>query len=175
MDLREWQAEFARAEWIDRHAPWTADNLEMHGVLTLAARGIMFIHKDHPVISHLREKFETAGQSIDDVPLIENTYFKLTAAFFTTCCEAIREQMYSKPYPLRPRAVRKLQRWACLAVQRRRNARRLALAMALHSRLGAASELQTLDGDLMRLVCSFSEPAAYLSAIGAEGVKSSPT
>jgi hypothetical protein len=48
-----------------------------------------------------------------------------------------------------PLALLRLQRWARRCLLRKRHARRLALAMAMHARLGANSILYTLPKDLL--------------------------
>jgi hypothetical protein len=115
---------------------------------------IVFIVKDHPAISCLRENQHITGQNVDEYPLIDGTYLKISKGLFASTCDTMRMQIYSRPYPVRPTAVLALQRWARVAPQRRGNARRLALAMALHGRLGDASPLRVLEEELLALVAA---------------------
>ena len=149
--LRE---EEALAAWYDRHAGWNAGNLETEGVLVVDAMPFVFVHKDHPVIDGLRKNQNTIDQNIDEYPLIDGTYLKVSRRVFALYCDAIRAQIYSRPYPVRAKAVLALQRWARVAPQRRGVARRLALAMALHGRLGDGSPLRVLEEGLLALVAA---------------------
>jgi hypothetical protein len=56
---------------------------------------------------------------------------------------------FTMRYTDAPLALLRLQGWARRCLLRKRHARRLALAMAMHARLGAASGLYTLPLDLL--------------------------
>ena len=146
---RAFMEEDRLAAWLNKHSKWHAANLETEGVLIVGTHAYLFVHKDHPAISCLRSSTRLMRENIDDYPLIEGIYLKLSTALFTACCNAIRTQIYSRPYPARPKALMKLQRWARAMLQQRRNARRLALAMALHERLGVASHMYGMDAELL--------------------------
>ena len=149
---RAFHKEEALAAWLNTHSHWNAANLETHEALVTGTSPIVFVHKDHPAIACLRNSQHLIGRNLDDYPLIEGIYLKLSTALFTACCNAIRTQVFSQPRPVKPEALMKLQRWARAMLQQRRNARRLALAMALHTRLGALSPMQGMDAELLTLV-----------------------
>jgi hypothetical protein len=146
---RAFHKEEALAAWLNKHSHWHTANLETHEVLVIGTFPIVFVHKDHPAIACLRDSHHLIGTNLDDYPLIDGIYLKLSTALFTACCNAIRTQIYSQPTPVKPKALMKLQRWARGMLQQRRNARRLALAMALHERLGVASHMYGIDAELL--------------------------
>ena len=148
------KSEVVVAAWYDRHAKFNASNLETLEVLVPGTLSFVFVHKDHPSITCLRSSQRLITENVDDYPLIEGIYLKLSTALFTACCHAIRTQIYSRPYPARPKALMKLQRWARAMLQQRRNARRLALAMALHDHIGVSSPMHVLDAELLTLIAA---------------------
>jgi hypothetical protein len=148
------KADMVVAAWYDEHVEFNASNLETRGVLVTNTHPIVFVHKDHPSITCLRNSQHLIRENIDDYPLIEGIYLKLSTALFAACCHSIRTQIYSKPYPARPRALVKLQRWARAMLQQRRNRRRLALAMALHAHIGVSSPMHALDAELLALIAA---------------------
>jgi hypothetical protein len=149
---RAFSKEEALTAWLNKHPHWHAGNLESHEVLVPDTLPIVFVHKDHLSITCLRNSQHLIEQNLDDYPLIEGMYLKLSTALFTACCNAIRTQIYSQPRPVRPNALVKLQRWARAMLIQRQNARRLALAMALHERLGEQSPMQNVVAELLTLI-----------------------
>jgi hypothetical protein len=151
---RAFRKEEALTAWLNKHPHWHAGNLESHEVLVPGTLPIVFVHRDHPSITCLRNSQHLLAQNLDDYPMIEGIYFKLSTALFAACCHAIRTQIYSQPKPVKPKALMKLQRWARAMLIQRQNARRLALAMALHERLGEQSPMQNVDAELLTLIAS---------------------
>ena len=80
-----------------------------------------------------------------DLPGARRALAKLLFALHMTIP---REFLRLPKWPQEGLVVR-LQRWLRLALFRLRTRRRLALAMALHSRLGAGSALGALDADIL--------------------------
>ena len=149
---REFEDEQNLAAWLARYSKWNPANLETDGILSVSTMDFSFVHKGHPAISMLRHNKDIIGCDISKFNLIENEYFKISKSLLQQCFHQIHYVCWFHPHrnPARPRALLTLQRWGRAIPDRRRQARHLAVAMAGHARLGAASPMRALHADLLR-------------------------
>lgn len=109
---------------------WNRINLTTHGVMFVSGTNILFVDADHPVMHKLR-----SGMLYDGI------YYKVKACDFYRECALFVESIQC--------IQRQCRRW----LQARRHSRNLALAMALHGRLGAGSGLSVLGAaDIFSLI-----------------------
>lgn len=96
-----------------------------------------FVHKDHDIVQLLMARHRAVGIDIRAFPLLDDSYFKTTAKALRTLCLTMAL----------PKLLL-LQRWWRATINLRR---RLAVAMALHPRLGRARTPPPLGPVRMRV------------------------
>lgn len=83
-------------EWRNKYPEYNDSNLESEGVITLDKRAYMFVHKDHPVIEMLRCNKDVLSANIDDQPLVDGQFYKITTQVMKTMCNTLRTKVLSK-------------------------------------------------------------------------------
>lgn len=83
-------------EWRNRYPTYNATNLDSHGVLDVAGQNYVFVDQSHPVVDLLRTNAEKLNASIDNQPLIDNRYYKVTKQVMSQCCQVLRSKVLSK-------------------------------------------------------------------------------
>jgi hypothetical protein len=105
-------------------------------------RGYVFVERDHDIIKIMMAKHRAAGIDLRAFPLVDNTYFKTTPAAIANLCTTMALPK-----------LKLLQRWFRTTIILHR---RLAVAMALHPRLGRARTPPPLGPVRMR-VCGLAK------------------
>ena len=149
---REFEQEKIITAWRKQFPEWNTDNIETLGIISKETFTFAFVYKKHPAIAVLRHNKLEIGMDVDTMPLINGEYFKVDKILLGMCYATIRALVYNVSYPVRPRLILKLQRWAREQPSKRHEARTLALFMACHPRVGASCALQALDADTLRLL-----------------------
>lgn len=83
-------------EWRTSFPAYNANNLESHGVLQVTGQNYVFVNKDHPAVQVLRTNVGKLTSSIDDHPLIDNEWYKITKQVFAHCCGALRTKILNR-------------------------------------------------------------------------------
>ena len=84
------------AAWRLQYPEFNMNNLETHGVLNVQGENFVFVSKTHPVIDLLRLNKDLLNANIDDAPLIDDQWFKVTKQVMTTCCQQLKTKVLSK-------------------------------------------------------------------------------
>lgn len=83
-------------EWRSKYPNYNATNLDSYGVLQVQGQSYVFVSQYHPVIDLLRTNAEKLNASIDDQPLIDNQWYKVTKQVMNQCCHVLRNKVLSK-------------------------------------------------------------------------------
>jgi hypothetical protein len=83
-------------EWRAKYPNYNANNLESEGVLQVAGQLYVFVSKGHPVVELLRSNADKLNARIDEQPLIDGEWYKITKQVFSQCCQALRAKVLSK-------------------------------------------------------------------------------
>ena len=82
--------------WRSRYPNYTAQNLEEHGVLSVAGQPFVFVSQKHPVIDLLRQNADLLSANIDEQPLIDGEWYKITRQVMGTCCQTLRNKVLNR-------------------------------------------------------------------------------
>jgi hypothetical protein len=82
--------------WRSRYPNYTAQNLEEHGVLSVAGQPFVFVSQKHPVIDLLRQNADLLSANIDEQPLINGEWYKITRQVMGTCCQTLRNKVLNR-------------------------------------------------------------------------------
>ena len=83
-------------EWRSRFPSYTAQNLEEQGVLSVQGQPFVFVSQHHPVVELLRQNADLLSANIDEQPLIDGEWYKITRQVLSTCCQTLRTKVLSK-------------------------------------------------------------------------------
>ena len=83
-------------QWRKDYPKWNASNLESEGVLHVDNNSWVFVNKEHPIISLLRHNASLVGCNIDEQPLIDDEWFKVSRQVLGACCHTLRAKVLSK-------------------------------------------------------------------------------
>lgn len=83
-------------EWRSRYPAYNSSNLDKHGVLQVEGQPFIFCDQNHPVVELLRQNREMLNANIDDQPLIDGTWLKITKQVFGTCCKTLQNRVLNK-------------------------------------------------------------------------------
>lgn len=83
-------------QWRKHFPQWTSANLETQGVLNVDNNPWVFVNKDHPVISLLRHNAGLIGCQIDEQPMIDGQWYKVTRQVLAACCSTLRTNVLNK-------------------------------------------------------------------------------
>lgn len=84
------------AEWRRCYSKFNANNLETEDVLPVPNCSWVFVDKAHPVINLLRVNKHLVGFDIDDMPLMDSRYHKVTNTLMQTSCDTLRTKILSR-------------------------------------------------------------------------------
>lgn len=70
--------------------------IDSHGVLNVQGENFVFVSKAHPVIDLLRLNKEILNADIDDQPLIDDQWYKVTKQVMSTCCQQLKVALKTK-------------------------------------------------------------------------------
>lgn len=82
--------------WRSKYPHYTAQNLEEHGVLSIAGQPYVFVSQKHPAIDLLRQNVELLSANIDEQPLIDGEWYKITRPVMSTCCQVLRNKVLNR-------------------------------------------------------------------------------
>jgi hypothetical protein len=80
-------------KWTQQYPGFNANNLESHMVMDVANTPYVFLHQKHPCISLLRANADLLGANIDEQPMIDGEWYKVTRSVFATCCNTLRKKI----------------------------------------------------------------------------------
>ena len=83
-------------QWRKHFPRWTAANLDTEGVLNVENHPWVFVNKEHPVISLLRHNAGLIGCQIDEQPMIDEQWYKVTRQVLAACCATLRSNVLNK-------------------------------------------------------------------------------
>lgn len=82
-------------EWQKRFGKWNHENLETEGIMDVPNQAFLFVHMDHPAIALLRFNQSLLGCNIDQMPKLEEEYYKVSKQVMSTCFQTIRDDVLS--------------------------------------------------------------------------------
>lgn len=83
-------------QWRKDYPRWNASNLESEGILNVDNNSWVFVNKDHPIVSLLRHNAGLVGCNIDEQPLIDDEWFKVSRQVVGSCCHTLRTRVLNK-------------------------------------------------------------------------------
>lgn len=83
-------------EWRNKYPSYNGNNLEKNGVLEVTGQNYVFVSQNHPVIELLRSNRDKLTSDIDEQPLIDGEWYKITKPVMTQCCQLLRSKVLSK-------------------------------------------------------------------------------
>jgi hypothetical protein len=81
--------------WKQEYPQYTARNIDTHNVMEVKSHPVVFVCKDHPVISLLRANKEILGSDIDDQALVQGRWHTVSRQCFNTACKTLRSKVLS--------------------------------------------------------------------------------
>jgi hypothetical protein len=82
--------------WRQQYSKWNKQNLEKEGVIDIPNQPFYFVHMNHPIIGLLRHNQEMLNQKVDDMPLVDKQWFKLSRQVVNECCKTLRQQVLNR-------------------------------------------------------------------------------
>lgn len=83
-------------EWRQKYPTYNANNLDSTGVLQVVGQPYVFVSQHHPVIDLLRTNADKLNARIDDQPLIDGEWYKVTKQVMGQCCNVLRSKVLNK-------------------------------------------------------------------------------
>ena len=95
---QEWEQDILKwrqmiCTWKRKFPNLNKDNLQTEGVVNLSNRPYMLVDKDHPVIDMLRCNKDVLFADIDELPLMEDQYYRLSPLLFESMCNLLRTKV----------------------------------------------------------------------------------
>ena len=81
--------------WKQEYPQYTSRNIDTHNVMEVKTHPVMFVDKDHPVISLLRANKSILGSDIDEQSLVQGRWHTVSRACFNTACKTLRTKVLS--------------------------------------------------------------------------------
>lgn len=82
--------------WRAQYPQFNVSNLDTEGVLNVQGENFVFVAKSHPVIDLLRINKDILNADIDEQPLIDNQWYKVTKQVMSTCCQQLKTKVLNK-------------------------------------------------------------------------------
>lgn len=83
-------------QWRQEYPQYNSNNLETFGVLNVQGETFVFVSKSHPSISLLRKYKDRLNADIDNQPLIDGEWYKISKQMFGETCRQLRSKVLSK-------------------------------------------------------------------------------
>jgi len=83
-------------EWRQKYPSYNSNNLDSTGVLQVVGQPYVFVNQHHPVIDLLRNNADKLNARIDDQPLIDGEWYKVTKQVMGQCCNTLRSKVLNK-------------------------------------------------------------------------------
>ncbi|KAJ1471151.1 hypothetical protein T484DRAFT_1845253 [Baffinella frigidus] len=81
--------------WKQEYPQYTSRNIDTHNVMEVKTHPVMFVDKDHPVISLLRANKAILGSDIDEQSLVQGRWHTVSRQCFNTACKTLRTKVLS--------------------------------------------------------------------------------
>jgi hypothetical protein len=81
--------------WKDEYPAYTARNIDTHNVMEVRSQPVVFVGKEHPVISLLRANKDILGSDIDQQSLVQGRWHTVSRQCFNTACKTLRQKVLS--------------------------------------------------------------------------------
>ena len=65
-------------------------------MLSVQGQPFVFVSQHHPVVELLRQNADLLSANIDEQPLIDGEWYKITRQVLSTCCQTLRTKVLSK-------------------------------------------------------------------------------
>lgn len=79
--------------WKQEYPQYTARNIDTHNVMEVKSHPVVFVCKDHPVISLLRANKEILGSDIDEQALVQGRWHTVSRQCFNTAVKTLRNKV----------------------------------------------------------------------------------
>jgi hypothetical protein len=81
--------------WKQEYPQYTARNIDTHNVMEVKTHPVVFVDKNHPVISLLRANKEILGSDIDEQSLVQRRWHTVSRQCFNTAVKTLRSKVLS--------------------------------------------------------------------------------
>jgi hypothetical protein len=81
--------------WKQEYPQYTARNIDTHNVMEVKSHPVVFVCKDHPVISLLRANKDILGSDIDEQALVQGRWHTVSRQCFNTACKTLKSKVLS--------------------------------------------------------------------------------
>jgi hypothetical protein len=79
--------------WKQEYPQYTARNIDTHNVMEVKTHPVVFVDKDHPVISLLRANKDILGSDIDEQSLVQGRWHTVSRQCFNTAVKTLRSKV----------------------------------------------------------------------------------
>lgn len=83
-------------QWRQEFPQYNSNNLETFGVLNVQGETYVFVSQNHPAINLLRKYKDRLNADIDNQPLIDGEWYKISKQMFGETCRQLRTKVLSK-------------------------------------------------------------------------------
>ena len=81
--------------WKTDFPAYTRRNIDTHNVMEVRSQPVVFVGKEHPVISLLRANKDILGSDIDQQSLVQGRWHTVSRQCFNTACKTLRQKVLS--------------------------------------------------------------------------------
>lgn len=81
--------------WKQEYPQYTARNIDTHNVMEVKSHPVVFVDRQHPVISLLRANKDILGSDIDEQSLVQGRWHTVSRQCFNTACKTLRSKVLS--------------------------------------------------------------------------------
>ena len=81
--------------WKQEYPQYTKRNIDTHNVMEVKTHPVVFVDRNHPVISLLRANKDILGSDIDDQSLVQGRWHTVSRQCFNTACKTLRSKVLS--------------------------------------------------------------------------------
>lgn len=82
-----------REEWDSKYSEYNESNMRTLNVFECAHEHHVYVDKNHPAVDLLRCNKEIVGVNVDQLPLMDGRFLKMSKNIFEACCETIVSQV----------------------------------------------------------------------------------
>jgi hypothetical protein len=79
--------------WQEEYPMYTRKNIETHNVMEVRSHPVVFVDKEHPVISLLRANKEILGSDIDEQSLVQGRWHTVSRQCFNTAITTLKDKV----------------------------------------------------------------------------------
>jgi hypothetical protein len=81
--------------WKQEYPAYNQRNIDTHNVMEVKTHPVVFVDKEHPVISLLRANKDILGSDIDEQSLVQGRWHTVSRQCFNTACKTLRTKVLS--------------------------------------------------------------------------------